>query len=647
MKLLRTFEEQVQKLGPLKRAWFTTFNLNIAFFERNLLPILLEADQPVNRLDYEGLQLSLTEKQMDVRLFCDIRFMDADQIKRTTVPVHGLLPKTLGGQFELFHPKVIFLEGINGQMVVGAGSANLTISGWSQNQEAFIFREVSSNEQYKQIESFFNPLLENLDILDSHKFKRRRFTNLNPEWSFAHSFQKKSFLEQLFEGIQAKQLSVWSPYFPKNLSGSSDNPGIVDKISTKFGELTYAIVPDRVNNQRIRTQWSDDLDVLIRNKTLSFHERPSLRDEKIEMTHAKLWLAKGEQTARLAIGSWNFTEPGSASFQRRNVEAGILLNVAAETKIAGIQLNLSDKAFSDESELDEDALKVAPYLLPFQLQVSFDWEQSVYSVEGCLYDETEINNSYQIRLPGINKKCKLSWKTRRSKGFYWLNNLCSKISDNEALLADHCYEVWLGKNLKFRGLIYEKRTDYRRTQGYDSLKDLLNDLVINADNETSTKQVLRGALRQDDLNDDDLETLGEVQDNNLSYFRLFQAFETLRNRLNDAESIEELEKLLFVYPGCMQELIAKINEQRSPSNSTSSELSDIFKWFLFQEGSSLYRSACGAYKKLCATSRNRALTKNEKWESLKLKKLKQSTLKELSSDKKYIQKIMKLCGYEN
>lgn len=56
MKLLDAFKEQIAQMGPLKRVWLTTFNLDIAFVESRILPAVLDIDPPVGRMDYEGLQ---------------------------------------------------------------------------------------------------------------------------------------------------------------------------------------------------------------------------------------------------------------------------------------------------------------------------------------------------------------------------------------------------------------------------------------------------------------------------------------------------------------------------------------------------------------------------------------------------------------
>jgi len=254
MKLLNAFRDQVRTLGPLKRAWFTTFNLGIPFFETHVLHALLAADPPLNRMDYENMQLQLAESGIDVRVFCDMRMMEADQLKRTAIPIHGILPGWLGSfdQESLFHPKVIFLEDIHGQMVLGAGSANLSISGWGRNQEVFIFRPVSHNEQYQQIKRFFRPLAKaaGIDIAETFGI-RRRFGGDDTDWQFVHSFEKANFLQQLLADIQADRLTVWSPYFSRDLAN------LLAKISTFAGkDLKYSIVPDRATQRYVRTEWS-------------------------------------------------------------------------------------------------------------------------------------------------------------------------------------------------------------------------------------------------------------------------------------------------------------------------------------------------------------------------------------------------------
>ena len=51
----RYFEQELTKIGTIKRAWFTTFNLDISFVEKYLLSILtgnLHSDLKIPQ-DYE------------------------------------------------------------------------------------------------------------------------------------------------------------------------------------------------------------------------------------------------------------------------------------------------------------------------------------------------------------------------------------------------------------------------------------------------------------------------------------------------------------------------------------------------------------------------------------------------------------------
>ena len=178
LKLIEAFSEQVKSLGPLKRAWFTTFNLNIDFFERHVLSALLERDKPRSRIDFELMQQTLNgklketkksngkiESAIDVKIFADQRMYDAGDVKRTAIEIYGVNPSLLDkhstrygsfGDRTLFHPKVIYLEGDKGEAILGVGSANLTVSGWSTNQEVFVFKKVEHKKQLDEIQRFLS-----------------------------------------------------------------------------------------------------------------------------------------------------------------------------------------------------------------------------------------------------------------------------------------------------------------------------------------------------------------------------------------------------------------------------------------------------------------------------------------------------------
>ena len=95
MKLLDAFKEQIAQMGPLKRVWLTTFNLDIAFVESRILPAVLDIDPPVGRMDYEGLQRALNESNIDFRVYCDPRMIALDKPKRTSIAVYPVSVRKL------------------------------------------------------------------------------------------------------------------------------------------------------------------------------------------------------------------------------------------------------------------------------------------------------------------------------------------------------------------------------------------------------------------------------------------------------------------------------------------------------------------------------------------------------------------------
>ncbi|EOA02929.1 hypothetical protein HFRIS_019995 [Herbaspirillum frisingense GSF30] len=643
MKLLEQLREQVASLGEIRRAWFTSFNLNIPFFETHLLSALLGTDTPANRLDYENMQWMLADSKMDARIFCDARMLEADQLKRTAIPIHGILPQRLGRKVfqskSIFHPKVILLEDKQGRMVLGAGSANLSVDGWGRNQEVFRFLPVCTSQQRDQIAAFFSPLSEAAGLGPFEKFKAI-YHGEDDAWRFVHSFQDKVFLQQLTAGLTVQRLSVWSPYFSRDL------PALLDKLRPVVGEqAVFSLVPDRRENHYVPTRWTPRIaelqepsDRQDQQEVLSFHARPTARDARTDFTHAKIWLASSGKQARMAVGSWNFTGRGCASLDCRNIEAGIVFDVNARTDITGARELLQSDAFSDNAALDADALDLQDYPLPFDLFVVYDWEKCAYAITGKC-DRRFDAGVYTLRLPGVSKRQSLYSMTNLRGDTIPLAALALEPDDDGVLLADHSYEVWQGGEMRYRGLIQEVNVKYRRGQGYDSLKDLLNDLVDGADPERSSNTRLREALRHQPVpGEEETWVPPAVDSQGMSYFRLFHAFAQFRARLA-APSRAALEHMLFVSPGCLQELVSKVDEQIKQDGNA------VFNWFLLQETHALYRAACAAYDATREKYQSKAPPDNYRWRSLWLDPHSVRLPRELGR-KPTMKQILDVCNYE-
>jgi hypothetical protein len=637
MKMMQEFQKQVQKLGNVKKVWMTTFNLNIDFVERHLLPVILDMDPPRNRLDYESFQLKMAQDDIQVRIFCDKRILSPDQYKRTAIAIHPVSPRVLQNMIEvddqsLFHPKVIYLENAQGEAILGAGSANLTVGGWGRNQEAFIFRRVSSKTQRNQIKEFFETLRDGLGLSSEMIWNDKiKLQEGDSDWEFVHSFAKRHFLERLFENGHTRKLSIWSPYLSANL------PTLLHRLREIAcnPKLDVALVADRLEGRYFRTPWSDELAKCLADESLGFFENPSQRHGNTEMTHAKIWLARSETSTQLAVGSWNFTEPGTSSLERRNIEAGILLHCPVSCQITGKQLEVNAENFASQEILQQDALKL-PDELPFDLQVIYDWKKAVFNVSGA-WHEGQPDHHYVLCLPGMEKLQRLEWKDRRSNSVYPLVPIENVlVPDNEELLANHSFAIQLKGKTVYRGLILETNQEYRRALNFDSLKDLIDSLISDTGPMAPGMTTMRKGLHSGEGPDeDDPQPNIKVEQDALSYFRLFQAMEQFQKRLQNVKNQEDLEKWLFVYPGCLQELVTKTHQQIQESTLP------VFNWFLAQEVHSLYLVAQAQLERFRKPYARRQVP--DRWSSLEIKIPKLP--KEISLKRNYLRQIREVCGY--
>ncbi len=100
----------LRELQTVKRAWFTSFNMSPSFVEGYILPQIVGMEEkPRNIRDYEHLQKKLSDEDIDVRFFCDIRMAELNEGKKTAVlfhlinPIHYRLPFS-GRPFSLITP---------------------------------------------------------------------------------------------------------------------------------------------------------------------------------------------------------------------------------------------------------------------------------------------------------------------------------------------------------------------------------------------------------------------------------------------------------------------------------------------------------------------------------------------------------------
>ena len=599
MKLLQELREQVATLGEIRRAWFTSFNMNIEFVETFVLPVTLGVNTPRTRLEYELLQRELSDKGIEFRVFCDPRFLDTSHIKRTCIGIHGVRPSRMAERFSdasLFHPKVIYLEDKAGKRVIGAGSANLTIEGWGRNIEVFKFFEIGSSENYRSIRAFFDSVCQAAGV-DEKLSARHKFTSAQEKWRFVHSMQKETFPEQMLGGANGTDLVVWSPYLPKDLAG------FIRGLQHAAGiqDLHVHLVPDLLEGKFLRTLWTPALKALLKPPdSLSFHANPAPRRTSTELCHAKVWKASG----KLGIGSWNFTGPGSNSLldeQDRwhpdnNVEAGFIISDRHPWEAAcGQRLGLGEQNCASAELLAREGLAVVP-LPPFDLQVSFDWNKGSYEFVGRWLEEDRRSEGWSILLPGVKHSLPLRWNRRGEPA----QPVVPRIDDS-VLLRDRVFTVCRGADIVHRGLVIERKPEFRRAQAFASLQDLLEMLAQGDDPQSMEDLPLRiapGTTDPDEspptAKEESLPSDGAAAASRggISYFKLFQSVQSYRLRLASIERLDALDRLAFSTPGCLLELVEKTQRELvTPAR-------EIFNWFLAREVHALCKFAHSRRKSL-------------------------------------------------
>lgn len=623
MKLLDELKRHLSELGPLKRVWLTSFNLSIEFVETHLLPALLgESKPPVGRMDFETLQLELLERDIDVRIFADKRMIHRSDRKRTAIEVHAVTPRQLRdfgfSADSLFHPKIIYLEAKDGRAVLGTGSANLTVSGWGRNQEAMLFRKVATPAQSEQIKAFFKPLL--VASNDNTRLSLgKEYWGTDQSWEFVHSLAGRPFLERLLpDDVVVRKLAVWSPYFSGDLAGFLDTL----RSTRKQPGLTVQIVPDLLEG-RVRTRWQDAMERQLQSGQISFHSNQVERHPNSEMCHAKIWVT----ATQMAVGSWNCTGPGSNilmpdadGFSDNNIEAGILLR---QTSILGGLMGeawkMSRSNFSTQEQLDEQKLEV-PEELPFDIAVDFDWREQLYTVRIDWIDTKR--EGYTLQLPDVVAPQPVAPLKRLP--------LQIAVADPKHLLTNHYFVVRDGANEVYQGIINQTCLEQRRAEGYASLDELLDSRIPNRQGNCGDGDtVLRGEISDSDGDADPLPPPAAVHSS--SYFRLFRAMETFGGEIENAKSPDQLERNLFVRPGCMAELREKIVQR-----AAAGEAGTVYQWFLVLEYRCLVQAARKKYRQLVQLKAG-----GPRWDGLAL----EADPAPRGADPRYIEMIVKDGAY--
>ena len=605
IKLYKHFVDQVNEMGKIKSAWFTTFNLDISFFEKYILSALVGVQYQDIRsaYDYESINLSLaeesetdTEDKIEVKVFYDYRAeVPTGKQKQTTVHLHPVDPSRIQDingrrifREGVFHPKIIVLENVNRELWLMVSSANLTFGGWARNREGFFCSKLENTRIARDVGEFFQRIVDSIHgFQDAGLLYRLNNGKIGQEeagWYFLSSLNKYGFVENLNPTYQALPLQVWSPYFAEDL------PTLLDELKEEEYFESINIIPAKNERQKIRIV-KEIFDECNAKEGIKFFEERLPSQLMESFTHAKIWLTP----KALAIGSWNMTRAGMniCTTPTNNIEAGIIYSLRTQDynrlMDSGNVRTLKDAEHILKEELEKEKDDVLEkFTISAELLANWD----------TLYI-TMASPSYRQLINTIGDSCTIKVSAIGLKPITFFENGYSFRNSFKALLSDRMYEIMNAEGkVLFRGYFKEVGLASRPVQNFENIDDYLKGWVLEKPEDK--KEMHRLGYRVSDELGDELnkltkDILGNEHQN--AWFSSFYAFECIRNRiistrpLKKKERINELKRIGRILPGSLYELnnhlCTLVNLYQTDRDSFKK--SPIYLWFLIESANSLFK----------------------------------------------------------
>lgn len=576
--------ENLRKGGrTIKKAYFTSFNLSLEFFETYILPPLLEEEVPDNAYQYEDLNMALEKSNLDLKIFYDANMMQLNEQKRTILKFTPILMINEQGKRKgLFHPKVIYIENDKGKGILFVGSGNLTLSGWGRNVEAFQIVDIEKNSNlFYQIYNFF------IDVEIQARLRTNRIlksVSYEEEYNFIYSFEDNSnnsiFLESMNANNSSK-LYVWSPYFSES---TKDNIDSIIKQNFPQTENVH-IIPDLVGpDKKIRLKKKPE------SEKIKFYATKEQNSEN--MNHSKVWITD----SKLGIGSYNFTKEALFGI---NFEAAIVRDVK------NIELDLVSIDFIEmnDTELDSERLELnTDFDLIFDLVA--DWKARTFTINQIVGNEIE---GFKVLLPSGKEYLKEE-----------LDNLSMLELEKifRALIRNKRFRVKHKSKIVYEGIIFEKSTEgFREPIKVETINDLFISFLDKKE-PFSSKKLKNRNINFDENNNDIHEN--QTDTSYLNYFNLFKGFENLKNKLTEIKSEIDLKHYCFTSGNSVSSIMVVIKEYKEDE-----EHHNLFTYLFIIEFNSLVKKI-------------NKIIKDEKFTMDKIQEIDNINLKLSKGDEKFL-----------
>lgn len=523
----------------IRRAWFTTFVVDVSFFERHLLPILLVADVPVGAHDLESLNEQMIEDEapVDIRVFHDFRgAYQTGRPKQTTFSMHPVHPKDVDRSCShgVFHPKLAWFETNAGEWFVLAGSANLTYGGYARNRESVVLTRVETQEQADAIRSFFRRFHPD-ELPGSPPIPQ---SPTHARWRLQYTGMTESFEDAMaWASSGLAWMVVWSPYFSE---------GMVESIHSRMGSIQeLCLVPDLSHEGKIRLD-AGSVQELQAMPRVKFCQSGQHEEQDHALTHAKMWLSPRS----LAVGSWNFTESalGWAPSSRNNVEGGLIFSLseseANQLRNSAKLVPRAPEVSEKPDDLEDEELQGLPnYTLVAEIQL--DWSTRRLKLTQFVWHRSHAEPpEVDFELPTGERVSRARLEAGLPLG-----------TSNRALALNRQFHVYSGDELQFSGYILEIGLALRPTRRFENLNHMFQAwLTRDPGGRTDLARPISSPKHMDAVTG---EWLSELSGNgHHEWFSTFLALEYIQQQVDGLKRESRLDCLRLGYqqPGSVVEL---------------------------------------------------------------------------------------------
>jgi phosphatidylserine/phosphatidylglycerophosphate/cardiolipin synthase-like enzyme len=563
-------------MGRIRSAWFTTYNLDIGFFEKYILSSLmgLDARDMSRPEDYEAISNSLnsenSEEYIDARVFYDARALAiTGKPKLTTVELHAIDPQLIDNRFAggVFHPKVALFENDRGQFWLLTGSFNMTLSGWARNRESFFLQPIEDAENAMEIQTFYSRLAAHCNVESTAILQRLRRikSETTAPWKFRSSLNNMDWLNDLRKSNQSDSLRIWSPYFSEAL------PEVISQLNKK-GWREIEIIPATNESQKIRIEAEN---YAAASKLAQFMRDDVAGVDSDVFVHAKLWLTSNT----VAIGSWNMTQAGMnlSPAGGNNIEAGVVVNLKAHERQSiekTLQLSSLEKPICcDAAELKEDN-ESQVYAKSLVIDLMLDWEHRLLHLISPNLELLleRLKPGATIGIAGLGQILLQRWKEPISIQSHELRFLTDRFFTVKDESGQHIYQ----------GYIRERGLSFRPVNGYQNLSDCMMSWFTETPERHSEWQIVNysGEVIEGIATE---RLTGKESHNYQGWFNSFYALECIKKSIAEAKKHDDrearLRKIGRVMPGNISEIKKHLLHEQVQIGKSFSD-NGIYLWFI-------------------------------------------------------------------